>query len=67
MNGRRARAIRKALNYTRPSPASESGISVSDRFNDDGTPVLVWKQRTNPKANLYRLIKRGYTRGRFKP
>ncbi len=65
MNGKRARAIRKAIGYERPSPASKSGLSVSDRFNDDGTPILTFTQRSNPKANMYRLIKRGMTRGKF--
>ena len=65
MNGKKARAIRQAIDYERPSPASKSGITVTDRFNNDGTPVLVFTQRSNPKANMYRHIKRGLVRGAF--
>ena len=61
MNGKQAKAIRKALGIKKPTPASESGIYE----NENGQ--LMFRRRSNPVMNTYRFFKKGYVSGRFRP
>ena len=61
MNGKQAKAIRKALDIKIPTP-SLGGYVYFD--------VVMWQwcmvRRVNPLMNMYRSIKRRYIRGEFR-
>lgn len=56
MNGKQAKAIRKALDIKKPTPMDGGGL-----YKENG--VLYFRQAQNPAMNLYRGIKRRYVRG----
>ena len=57
MNGKQAKALRKALRHNRPQPAMEQG----GLFQKDGR--WYFQQRRVPAENLYRSLKRRFVRG----
>jgi hypothetical protein len=59
MNGKQAKAIRKALAIKKPTPLEGGGV-----FEHEGK--LYFRQAKNPLMNLYRSIKRRYKRGEFR-
>jgi len=62
MNGKQAKTIRKALDITKPTEATESGLFHTE--TPEGKQ-WVFKRRRNPQMNLYRHIKRLYKRGQL--
>ena len=58
MNGKQARSLRKLLEVKKPTEASDSGLYVDKETNN-----LMFKHRSNPQMNMYRKMKRYYTRG----
>jgi hypothetical protein len=56
MNGKQAKALRKALGIKKPSPMDGGGL-----YEKDGR--LYFRQAQNPAMNLYRNIKRRYIKG----
>ena len=60
MNGKQAKSLRKILGIVKPAPdQSQSGLETKQSENG---PYLVFHQRKVPTLNMYRMIKRKFTR-----
>jgi hypothetical protein len=56
MRAVQSKNLRRLLEIEKPTPASESGLYVEGEN-------LMFRQRRNPQMNLYRQMKRRFTRG----